>query len=271
MFRANPTDDEILEKFLTLVAFGNQDQAEKLLKINHGKTDKLLLDVNEFTDYSGRTFRCTAYEYAYWAKDMHMCRMLEKYMDGTIKALILDRINAMESIDATGQAKGLTYQQDGKTYHTAHFDFTPLKQALQSYVKACSRWCCARLYGTDNFDVKKAAWEHVCKVQRDVPAHVIEEYYRFDRSFYPCPQFNEPTLPRSDKADSLFMHSNCAAVRGNRSKVELVFHHQLPNAGAIKMDLTAIAYLDKVRTSELVGCAGRLAAAIPLNSNSSGH
>lgn len=32
--------------------------------------------------------------------------------------------------------------------------------------------------------------------QRELPAHVVHEYCRPDRSFDPCPAINEPTLPR---------------------------------------------------------------------------
>ena len=32
--------------------------------------------------------------------------------------------------------------------------------------------------------------------QRDVPVHVANEYCRPDRSFDPCPAFDEQTLPR---------------------------------------------------------------------------
>jgi hypothetical protein len=71
----------------------------------------------KFTDYSGRTFHCTAYEYAYWAKDMHMQRMLEGHMDDETKALMLEKIDAMER-------SGLAYQQHGLSYQNAHYDMS---------------------------------------------------------------------------------------------------------------------------------------------------
>ena len=78
------------------------------------------------TDYSGRTFKCTAYEYAYWAKDRHMCRMLEGSMDEKTKALMLKRCEEIEK-------KGLTYTQNGKEIKgSKHFDLTPLKTALKN-------------------------------------------------------------------------------------------------------------------------------------------
>jgi len=63
--------------FLQDVAQGKQKEAEVLLTTTPANTQTLLRTPGIFTDYSGRTFNCTAYEYAYWAKDTHMCRMLE--------------------------------------------------------------------------------------------------------------------------------------------------------------------------------------------------
>lgn len=178
----------ILNKFLESVARGEQDKAEKLLKISQkpgGNPPAVwLLGESTFTDYSGRTFNCTAYEYAYWAKDTHMCRMLERYMDDATKAQMLARVDAIES-------KGLPYRQNDKDYRSAHFDFDPLKNALKAYVDGFDAW-----YSAKNWNALNAAWLEVGKAQRDVPAHVAHEYCRLDRSFVPTPPFNEATLPR---------------------------------------------------------------------------
>ena len=178
--------EKILNKFLESVARGEQDKAEKLLKISQkpgGNPPSVwLLGENTFTDYSGRTFNCTAYEYAYWAKDTHMCRMLERYMDDETKAKMLTKIDKIES-------KGLPYRQNDKDYRSAHFDLKPLKDALQAYVDGFDAW-----YSAQNWNAIDAAWLEVGKVQRDVPAHVAHEYCRPDRSFDPAPSFNETTL-----------------------------------------------------------------------------
>jgi hypothetical protein len=73
--------------------------AEALLTATPEHTQTLLRTPGVFTDYSGRTFNCTAYEYAYWAKDTHMCRMLERHMDDETKAYMLARIDEIERID----------------------------------------------------------------------------------------------------------------------------------------------------------------------------
>jgi hypothetical protein len=128
------------KQFLQCVAFGQQNEAEALLKEDTDRAQELLLADNmSFTDYSGRIFTCTAYEYAYWAKDTHMCRMLEKYMDNTTKHDLLQRVQRIEELVGEGLFKaprGLTYTQSGKEHRSAHFDLTPLKQALKTYIDA---------------------------------------------------------------------------------------------------------------------------------------
>ncbi len=88
------TANEDARRFLQYVAYGQQDEAEEMLK-NDPKLARALLQAHNisFTDYSGRTFTCTAYEYAYWAKDTHMQRMLEKYIlkDEETRQLIFKR------------------------------------------------------------------------------------------------------------------------------------------------------------------------------------
>ena len=98
------------------VAKGKQEEANTILQSAEDK-QALLRTPGKFTDYSGRTFRCTAYEYAYWAKDTHMQRMLERHMDDDTKALMLDKVNEMERL-------GLAYQQHGLSYKNAHYDMS---------------------------------------------------------------------------------------------------------------------------------------------------
>ena len=175
-------------KFLECVAYGQQDKAEKLLsQVFQGQPARIqaaLLHQGTLTTYAGETFNCSAYEYAYWAKDTHMCRMLERYMDDETKAQMLTRIDAIE-------ANGLIYQQNSQEYHSSHFDFTPLKEAYQRYLSGYDAWLAA-----DDWDAMDAAWWDVGKAQRNVPAHVAQEYCRPDGSFHPTPEFNEATLPR---------------------------------------------------------------------------
>ena len=248
----------MLNKLLLQVMHGEQDKAEKILKCN----PKLLEMTGEATDYSGRTFNCTAYEYAYWAKDTHMCRMLERHMDENTKAAMLVKVTAIDTV-------GLTYEQHGHVVeHSTHFDMTPLKTALQNYVNGFDAWDTA-----NNYDAMRAAWMQVGLAQRDLPVHVVNEYCRPDRSFAPLPAFNEDKLPRvltyynlnSDSDVPLFplvvsgssgLGVNFALIsaasagtatwrvsawgRGGRARVRRCL-----------VDLAAISRLDVVRTDDL--------------------
>ena len=174
-----------LRDVLNHVARGEQAELELLLQSSPEAAPQLLLAAGAFTDYSGRTFNCTAYEYAYWAKDTHMCRMLEAHMDENTKAAMLVKVTAIDTV-------GLTYEQHGHDVaHSTHFDMTPLKTALQNYVNGFDAWNTA-----NNYDAMRAAWMQVGLAQRDLPVHVVNEYCRPDRSFDPLPAFNEDKLPR---------------------------------------------------------------------------
>ena len=98
------------------VAKGKQEEANTILQSAEDKQARLRTP-GKFTDYSGRTFRCTAYEYAYWAKDTHMQWILERHMDDETKALMLDKVNEIER-------SGLAYQQHGLSYKNAHYDMS---------------------------------------------------------------------------------------------------------------------------------------------------
>ena len=248
-------------KCLMLVAHGDEDAAAQMLTRNC----KLLLESTDVTDYSGRTFKkITAYEYAYWAKDTHMCRMLEAHMDEATKAKMLERIDAMER-------DGLTYEQHGVVVeHSKHFDFTPLITALTRYVQGFDNW-----YATNNWDAMRAAWMEVGLAQRDLPVHVVNEYFHPHRSFNPRPTFNEETLPRnltfynyvtgvtsalfplvvSDSAglgvDFAFVRihtcggaSHWGGVEGGGAR------HRGRGVGG-RVDLAAVSHLDEVRTADL--------------------
>ena len=103
-----------LRQFADDVAKGNQDEAKAILNAS-GDKQALLTTPAKFTDYSGRTFNCTAYQYAYWAKDTHMRRMLERHMDDATKTFMFDKVNDMERA-------GLAYQQHGIEYKNPHYD-----------------------------------------------------------------------------------------------------------------------------------------------------
>ena len=254
----------IFGKFLECIAYGQQDKAEGLLSdVFNGQQEKIqevLRYQGKFTDYSGRTFNCTAYEYAYWAKDTYMCRMLERHMDGETKAYLFARINEIERIDeGTGQPVGLAYQQGGLEHRSAHFDLEPLISALQRYVDGYDNW-----ERTRNLDAMEAAWMEVGLEQCDMPVHVLNEYCHPDRSFNPRPEFNEERLPRNIRfynfntgveeplfplviSDSSGLGVDFALARGRERGCCWAWRRSV---GASR-DLAAVSHLDEVRTGEL--------------------
>lgn len=257
-----------LRIFLHDVAKGKQDRAEKLLTKNPG-AQILLSSKGTFTDYSGRTFNCTAYEYAYWAKDTPMRRMLEAHMDKATKATLLERIEAIER-------KGLTYEQQGVIItNPGCFKFNALKKALHHYIDGYDAWV-----AVGKWNKIKTTWMQVGLAQRDLPVHVINEYCRPDRSFDPTPAFDEKKLPREttyynfnvSKAVDLLplvisdtaglgvdfalgradFERGAVAGRGYRS-ARAALCGLLPGPGVQRasLDLMAISHLDKVRTDDL--------------------
>jgi hypothetical protein len=187
-----------IKQFLQHVAYGQQAEAEALLEKDPELAQALLRATDiPFTDYSGRTFKCTAYEYAYWAKDTHMQRMLEKHIrqDEEIRLDILHRVKAIEEpmnpLAASGflappRPKGLCYTTKDKAgniinHREVHFDLTPLISALKHYVPESNKIK----------NKTEADWERLDKIwvemvgmaQRMVPAHIAHEYCHPDRSF----------------------------------------------------------------------------------------
>ncbi|MDR3491370.1 MAG: hypothetical protein P4M12_04905 [Gammaproteobacteria bacterium] len=190
------------KQFLQHVAYGEQNEAEALLQKDPELAQALLQADNiPFTDYSGRTFTCTAYEYAYWAKDTHMQRMLEKYIliNEETRQLIFQRVQEIEKrvpsagpsgflgrlFGASTEPQGLHYTTQDKQgriteHHDTGFDLRPLICALRHYVDEYNR----RPNKTEaDWEVLDKIWiEEVGRSQRDIPAHIAHEYCHPDRS-----------------------------------------------------------------------------------------
>lgn len=257
-FRAHPSFQ--VRHFLSFVAKATPDktdrthvktEAEALLTAMPDHTQILLRTPGIFTDYSGRTFNCTAYEYAYWAKDTHMCRMLESHMDEETKAIILKRI------DTTDEAGGLSYQQNGNNHQSTHFDLTKLKTALQDYINGYALWRAAEKWTTI-----KTAWMLIGKAQRDLPIHIVNEYCRYDRDFFPRPRFNEAALPRILTFYNWIGYEPWFPLRAPNSGLGFDFVIRGSKATGweycsemsisnLQHDLAAITRLDEVRTADL--------------------
>ena len=159
-----------LAQFLSFIVVGEQDKAEEMIK----KDKNLLLAKGEVTDLSGREFkRITAFQYALWALDWHMWKMLQKYLPPEVQAEQWSIWNS---------------KADKNLPHGKYFSLQPLIDALQAYGK---------INRTD-YDLRFKHWKTVVGMaQYQLPAHVVNEYCHPQRCFYPCPDFKAEVLLRS--------------------------------------------------------------------------
>lgn len=167
----NPVTD--LEKLLQYVAYGQQKQAEELIKTN----PTLLLEKGTVIDYSKREFKgITAFQYALWALDRHMWEMIRQYLP------------------EEQQAIQLTELKTHATKHGTHFDFGPLQTALKNYVEYTREHYhdLNKANHTWQFTKAKELWLKIGQAQRDVPAHLAQQY---------CSKtdFSTPSLERTLK------------------------------------------------------------------------
>lgn len=136
----------------------------------------LALERGTVTDLAKREFKnITGFQYAVWALDWHMWRMLLKYMVKEAAALQFGEL----------EEKG--------TAHGKHFSLTPLIEALAGYAQNCNAW-----YRAEKWEEMRVYWcKEVGGKQWLLPAHVVNEYCHPTRPFYPCPEFREDNLIRS--------------------------------------------------------------------------
>jgi hypothetical protein len=187
--------------FLNLVVEGEQDQAEAMLR----QTPELALCPGIVTDLSGRIFdNITGFQYAAWALDSHMWRMIRKYLP-----------NAAAREQVKGLKTGLWVAQHGESA-----SWQNLIDALDGVIKLCNQ---------NEYNAADVKWRRdVGDAQLLLPVHVVNQYCHPKRSFYPCPDFNDQSpLPRSRETDEgeWFtctynggkLGKNCfASVRGGR-------------------------------------------------------
>lgn len=254
LLRNSPLLHELqFQKFLHCVARGEEAAARKLLGAD--LPVHYLRQSGPFTDYSGRTFNCSAFEYAYWAKDWHMCCMLLEFMDEETKAETLVRCEAIED-------SGLTYIQYNVVKRSSHFNLTRLIDALENYVTGAQDW-----YAKQEWHDLTNAWMQVGLVQREVPAHVAQEYCRSDRRPVFLPSSHEGPLPRKLIFNDLDTQRQAnwfplAANTNSGLGYHFVIYGAVPDGSAqgssstplidnVRCDMDAMKALDKKRTSDL--------------------
>jgi hypothetical protein len=175
MFQSSAKDE-----FLQRVAFGKQAEAKKMLDMNSSLMDSsLFLERGKVTNRANRTFASiSGLQYAAWAYDTHMLRMILSCVPDDKKA---DALEQLESLEKNG------------TEHGTHFDLTRTKMAYQTYIENCEWW---------SYQKCKDYWcKEVGGAQREWEPHMAEEMCFPGRPFYPMPTFKEVDLPRGAKFD----------------------------------------------------------------------
>lgn len=164
-----------LQVFLRFVAEGEQDKAEAMLKIN----PNLGLVPGDVTDLSKRTFiGITGFQYAVWALDWHMWKMLSKK----------EYLSAQEAKQqAEGFETGAWVRQHG--IHAQHL--------LDNLIKALQVTIRLHYDNTVTSSQKRnTAWvQQVGVAQLSLPVHVINEYCHPYRAFRDIPDFRCTALP----------------------------------------------------------------------------
>ena len=193
-------NSQYLAKFLKHIGLGEQDEADKMLQ----STPQLATLKGDLTDcsvypntYEHRVFpNITAFQYAVWALDFHMWRMIKQHMEKNnqqqyIRAQ-LEELNDVATLDA--QQGWRIVSEKFSNWPLA--SWIPLIKALDDYVKNYDAY--GRTHG--NY------WsQQVGGAQLILPAHVINEYSHPSRPFYPCPEWGdtETALPRTGVDDWL--------------------------------------------------------------------
>ncbi|HEV2524449.1 MAG TPA: hypothetical protein VGU44_04905, partial [Gammaproteobacteria bacterium] len=173
VYKVRPGD---LTQFLKLVAEGEQDKAEAMLK----KNSELALVPGDLIDLSKRTFiGITAFQYSVWALDWHTWTMIRKYLP-----------------DEAAQEQAREFETGAwvKT-HGIHANLNILIQAYQTTTD---------LYNAKKYTEGNTAWvQQVGGAQFLLPTHVINEYCHPTRPFYPLPNFKDSlVLSRSRTIDA---------------------------------------------------------------------
>lgn len=184
IFQPQLDADKLTHDLLWYVASGNQVKAQAMLKMH----PELLLRRGNITDFPGRTFEnITAFEYAVWALDVrYMAPMMLDCVPRNEKGKEIWK--ALDEQFNRVEGEGLTYTlNETKFDNSRHYDFTPLINALQTYVTNFGHW---------SFEQLNKYWhEIVWKAQFETVSHVAQHYCD-NIPFDPTPNFNAPEFER---------------------------------------------------------------------------
>jgi hypothetical protein len=159
-----------LSTILQLVSQGEQDKAKLLIRQN----PEVLAMRSKITDWTGRTFTISPWEYALWAMDTrYMCRMMIECIPHDGRGdIIRDQLLAQYYSLKTD---GICYELEGKTITESHFNFELLINALDDYVNSYEKW---------SNKEREQHWISVIGMeQRKLVVHVRQHYCDLQNNF----------------------------------------------------------------------------------------
>ena len=155
----NPQD---LDKFLKHIGFGEQDEAEAMLKVN----SELAFMPGDLIDCAGRVFKqISGFQYAVWALDWHMWTMIKKYIE---KPSFLSVLLKQQLITLNNEGVDIKESRGGGYRKTKQVSWQNLIDALQKNIDNYHVW---------TNEQRQSHWCHqVGRAQLTLPTHVINEY-----------------------------------------------------------------------------------------------
>jgi hypothetical protein len=248
----NIPDSFFIPRLVEFSVAANQDNLQRLLTLR----PHLVARRTKFTDWNGRIFTCSPFEYAHWSLDLrYMCPMmldcLPKDKEGNeIRITLQEQANAI-------QKDGLTYEFNGTLYTEKCFNLEPLKYALTLYIE---------LYRTCTLEQRRHNWSIVVGLAEAIlPAYIRQHYCDPEESFSPTPTFAKAVFKRSLEfynyvseqtqvwdAGLVGLSVDFAITAGGISPWHGKSHVAGGNAGNVRddaqVDLAAIAAFEKMRT-----------------------
>jgi hypothetical protein len=231
------TERKDVHKFLNYVAKGQQDKAEAMLIIN----PSLATELGEVVE-SKRSFRwITGFQYALWSLDIHMCKMIQKYLS--------PEDAYAQAVDSTTPENAVWVKAQGiNASHVLDELISAYSIAIDSYIQG-------------KYDEGDAAWFRVGAIQGVVPAHVAQEFCHENRSFFPTPDFTDLSerLTRSQQTDEGEWFScsfnggllgEHAVVRGANKQAQAAGCARGIPRDSLESDLNSIRSLRDVRVSQ---------------------
>lgn len=232
-------DQDELHVFLDHVVFSRYDAVQVMLRVD----PSLALKVPDapFADPGKRSFRMSGLQYAAWALDWHMCKLISKFLEGE------DRLTA--SAQCKEQPVITKSQGHGESYQG-----NELLQAMSAYVSCYSSTVrCPDFYDGRDWTALNHLSDQISVLQSKIVSHIILVYYDRDHDFGCVPDFkdtNHPVPPNPKKGvDAVkrwlaYFNYNPMLVRGRSEE-------PVASTDDLSSDLKVVTALLKTRQEQI--------------------